>query len=163
MIMANDQVDVFDNAIEHNQTSGVSIVSYLITDKPIQDAKYDPFCEAIYVHDNRFAANGDKPAGPLGELLASAMGTPLPDILYDGVVDPKKQVDGKLPDALAIRVRNNGQAGFANFDAPALKASSAPGAAGKEAPPPKIVRDAKAYDGELPALEPVSIEGLKWK
>lgn len=165
MIMANDQVEVFDNAIERNQTVGVSIVSYLMTDKPIQDAKYDPFCEAVYIHDNRFASNGEKPSGPMGELLASALGTPLPDILYDGIADPKKQVVGKLPDALAIRVRNNGKAGFANFDAPALKASAAAAAPGtpkgKKPPAPKIIRDPKAYDGELPALEPVSIEGLK--
>ncbi len=26
---------------------------------------------------------------------------------------------------------------------------------------PKIVRDLKLYDGELPALEPISIEGVK--
>ena len=161
MIMANDQVEVFDNAIERNQTAGVSIVSYLITDKPIQDANYDPFCEAVSIHDNRFASNGEKPAGPMGELLAAALGTPLPDILYDGVADPKKLVDGKLPDALAIRIRNNGKAGFANFDAPALKASAAPGAADKKPPAPKIIRDPKAYEGELPSLEPVSIEGLK--
>ena len=32
MIMANDQVEVFDNTIEQNQTAGLSIVSYLITD-----------------------------------------------------------------------------------------------------------------------------------
>jgi parallel beta-helix repeat protein len=163
MVMAADQVEVFDNAIERNQTAGLAIVSYMITDKPIQDAKYDPFCEAVYVHDNRFASNGDKPAGPMGERLLAALGTPLPDILYDGVADPRKQVDGKLPDALAIRIRHNGQAGFANFDAPALKASAAPGAADKDKKPPapKIVRDLKAYDGELPTLEPVSIEGLK--
>lgn len=161
MIMANDQVEVFDNAIEKNQTAGVSIVSYLIIDKPIQDAKYDPFCEAVFIHDNRFASNGEKPAGPMGELLASALGTPLPDILYDGVADPKKLVDGKLPDALAIRIRNNGKAGFANFDAPALKAAAAPGDKEKKPPAPRIVRDPRAYDGELPALEPVSIEGLK--
>ena len=161
MVMAADAVEVFDNAIEQNQTSGLSIVSYMITDKPIQDAKYDPFCEAVYVHDNRFASNGGKPAGPMGELLVAALGTPLPDILYDGVADPKKQVDGKLPDDLAIRIRNNGKAGFANFDAPALKASAAAGAADKKPPAPKIVRDLKAYDGELPALAPVSIEGLK--
>ena len=164
MVMAADQTEVFDNEIEQNQTVGVSIVSYMITDKPIQDAKYDPFCEAVYVHDNRFASNGGKPAGPLAELLVAALGTPLPDILYDGVADPKKQVDGKLPDDLAIRIRNNGKAGFANFDAPALKASAAASGAGapdKKPPAPRIVRDLKAYDGELPALSPVSIEGLK--
>ena len=89
-------------------------------------------------------------------MLAKALGTPLPDILYDGIVDPRKQVDGKLPDALALRIRNNGKAGFANFDAPALKASAAGN--GKA---PNIVRDLKAYDGEHPPLAPVSIEGLK--
>jgi hypothetical protein len=100
----------------------------------------------------------------MGELLVAALGTPLPDILYDGVADPRKQVEGKLPDALAIRIRNNGKAGFANFDAPALKASAAASATAdkdKKPPTPKIVRDLKAYDGELPPLEPVSIEGLK--
>jgi parallel beta-helix repeat protein len=162
MIMANDQVEVFDNTIEKNQTAGVSIVSYLIIDKPIQDAKYDPFCEAVSIHDNRFASNGEKPAGPMGEMLIAVLGTPLPDILYDGIADPKKLVEGKLPDALAIRIRNNGKAGFASFDAPALKAVAAAGAdKGQKPPAPKIVRDPGAFDGELPALKPVSIEGLK--
>ena len=159
MIMANDQVEVFDNTIEQNQTAGLSIVSYLITGKPFTDEKYDPFCEAVYVHDNRFAGNGGKPAGELGGLLAKALGTPLPDILYDGVADPKKQAGGKLPDALAIRIHHNGTAGFANFDAPALKASAA-AEAGK-VPAPNIIRDLTAYEGALPALAPVSIEGLK--
>jgi parallel beta-helix repeat protein len=158
MIMANDQVEVFGNIIENNQTAGLSIVSYLIMDKPLADAKYDPFCEAISIHDNRFQANGDKPAGSLGELLTKALGTPLPDILYDGVVDPKKAVNGKLPDELAIRIRDNGKAGFANFDVVALKASaSEPG----KSKAPNFVRDLKAYEGELKSLLPVSIEGLK--
>ena len=47
MIMASDEVEVFDNTIEKNQTAGLSIVSYLIADKPIKDDKFDPFCEAI--------------------------------------------------------------------------------------------------------------------
>ena len=67
MIMANDQVEVFDNTIEQNQTAGLTIVSYLIMDKPLNDPKYDPFCESIHIHDNRFSGNGAKPAGALGE------------------------------------------------------------------------------------------------
>ena len=63
MILANDQVEVFDNTIERNQTAGLTIVSYMIMEKPIADPNYDPFCEAIHVHDNRFASNGGKPAG----------------------------------------------------------------------------------------------------
>jgi parallel beta-helix repeat protein len=156
MIMANDETEVFDNAIEENQTSGVAIVSYLITGKPINDPKYDPFCEALYIHDNRFKENGKQPSGTLGTLLAQAVGTPLPSILYDGVADPKKQKDGKLPEELAIRIHKNGDAGFANFDAPALTASAAAGAQ-----PPNIVRDLAAYEGTRPALAAVTIEGLK--
>ena len=57
-------------------------------------------------------------------MLSTALGSPLPDILYDGFVDPKKQVDGKLPDALALHIHDNGYAGFANFDAAALTAPS---------------------------------------
>jgi parallel beta-helix repeat protein len=155
MIMANDRVEVFDNTIEQNQTAGVSVVSYLIMDKPLADPKYDPFCEAIHIHDNRFASNGDKPAGALGSMLGQVLGTPLPDILYDGIVDPKKQVDGKMPGDLAIRIHDNGKAGFANFDATALKRAAETGKA------PNIVRDLKAYDGGMKALDAVSIEGFK--
>ncbi len=155
MIMANKEVEVFDNTIDKNQTAGLSIVSYLLTDKPLNDPKYDPFCESIYIHDNQFSDNGGKPSGALGEMLVKAMGSPLPDILYDGIVDPKKQVDGKLPEALAIRIKDNGKAGFANFDAIGLKAANE----GKAKP--NIVRDLKAYEGSRPALSPVSIEGLK--
>ena len=155
MILANDQVEVFDNTIEQNQTAGLTIVSYMIMEKPIADANYDPFCEAIHVHDNRFASNGGKPAGALGSRLGEVLGTPLPDMLYDGVIDPKKQVAGKLPDDLSIRIHDNGKAGFANFDALALKTAAETGKA------PNIVRDLKAYDGTMKALAPVAIEGLK--
>jgi parallel beta-helix repeat protein len=156
MIMANDQVEVFDNTIEQNQTAGLSIVSYLITDKPIKDDKYNPFCEAIYVHDNVFSANGGRPSGSLGGLLAKVLGTPLPDILYDGVIDPRLQAAGAQPEQQVLRIHRNGSAGFANFDAPALKAAAA---GGKLAP--KIVRDLKQHDGILPPLDPVSLEGFK--
>ena len=97
MIMANDEVEVFDNTIEDNQTAGLSIVSYLITEKPLSDDKYDPFCEAISVHDNGFSANGGKPAGALGEMLGKVLGTPLPDILYDGIVTPGSRSTASCP------------------------------------------------------------------
>ena len=74
MILANDQVEVFDNTIEKNQTAGLSIVSYLITGEAIKDEKYDPYCEAIHIHDNHFAGNGGKPTGALGEMLGKVLG-----------------------------------------------------------------------------------------
>ena len=67
MILANRHVEVFDNKIENNQNCGVSICSYLVTQKPFkQDKGYDPYCEAIYVHNNKFAGNGEKPSGAAG-------------------------------------------------------------------------------------------------
>ena len=122
MILANDEVEVFDNTIEKNQTGGLSITSFLFTGREIKDEKFDPYCEAIHIHDNRFAGNGGKPSGAIGEMLSKVLGATLPDILYDGIVDPKKQVDGKLPDSLGIHIHNNGEAGFVNFDGPALAA-----------------------------------------
>jgi parallel beta-helix repeat protein len=157
MIMASDQVELFDNTIEDNQTAGLSIVSYLLTGKPFTDTQFDPFCESIHVHDNRFKANGGKPSGTLGLLVSKVVGSPLPDILYDGIANPRKRTAGALPAELAIHIRNNGDARFADFNGAALSAlgSLVTGDA------PKVVRDLKTYAGELPALEPVAIEGVK--
>jgi hypothetical protein len=41
----------------------------------------------------------------------------LPDIIWDGYVDPKKMIDGKLPDELRLCVENNG-AEVINVDGP---------------------------------------------
>ena len=123
MIMASDQVEVFDNTIENNQTAGLSIVSYLLTGQAFKDDKFDPFCESIHIHDNRFKSNGDDPPEHSACSSASVVGSPLPAILYDGIVNPKYLAGGSLPPELGIHIRNNGNADFANFDAAALKAS----------------------------------------
>ncbi len=107
MIMANDQVELFGNTVEKNNSTGLLVVSYLINQKPLKDEQYDPYCEAIYVHDNKFAENGQSPGGDLGGILGKIVGTPFPDIMYDGMRDPKKLVEGELPDAKRIRIRNN--------------------------------------------------------
>jgi parallel beta-helix repeat protein len=156
MIMANDQVEVFNNTIEQNQTTGLAIVSYMITGLAIKDEKYDPFCESIHIHDNRFISNGGAPGGILGGLLGMLLGTPLPDILYDGALDPRKLAGGKLPAELALHIHDNEGARFANFDGSHLPAA---GATSGDAM--KVDRDLKPHTGSLPALEPVSIKGLK--
>ena len=158
MVLANRHVEVFDNKIENNQNAGLSICSYLVTGKPYkQDPVYDPYCEAIYVHNNKFAGNGDKPSGALGQMIAMVVGEKtLPDIVYDGIVDEKKAVDGKLPAELAIRIRDNGEAGFVNFDFAHLDTSNP-----LEIKKGTISRDLKPYEGEIPKLNPVSIAGVK--
>jgi parallel beta-helix repeat protein len=160
MVMAADMVEFFDNTIEKNQTTGLSIVSYLLTGKSLSDDKYDPYCEAISIHDNRFAGNGEQPRGAIALLASTVLGSPLPDILYDGSVDPAKTVNGELPENLAIRIRDNGNARFANFNAGSPDLGSAP-AIDQSSNATGIARSLKPYDGKLSPLAPVSIEGVQ--
>ena len=63
-------------------------------------------------------------------MVAALVGTPVPDIVYDGVVNPAKLENGKLPANLGVYLKNNGPATFANLhwdtlDPKDLKASKA--------------------------------------
>ncbi|MDP6040898.1 MAG: hypothetical protein QGG64_20275, partial [Candidatus Latescibacteria bacterium] len=117
----------------------------------IKDKTFDPYCEAIYIHDNVFEGGGANPSGRIGGVIHQAFGTEGPDIIYDGVIDPKKTVDGQLPKELGIYVQNNGDATFANLDlGRALKGQQ-----------PNISTDLSPYQGSLPSLKPVSIAGVE--
>jgi parallel beta-helix repeat protein len=160
MILANRHVEVFDNTIANNQNCGLTICSYLVTLRPFeQDKGYDPYCEAIFIHGNQFQDNGQKPNGTLGKMVAMLLGSEtLPDIVYDGVIDPAKAVDGRLPPEVAIRIRDNGDADFVNFDFAGIDLSN------PLAPKPgQISRDLAPYEGEgeMPKLKPVSVAGVK--
>ncbi|HEV3022097.1 MAG TPA: parallel beta-helix domain-containing protein, partial [Pirellulales bacterium] len=106
MVMAADSIEIFDNDLNDNQTVNLAIVSYLATKLEFSDREFDPYAEAIYVHDNRFAGGGDKPAGELALLKVVLLRRTLPDIICDWATDPAKFVDGKLPDELQVRLDN---------------------------------------------------------
>jgi parallel beta-helix repeat protein len=119
MIMANDAVEVFDNTIEDHRTMNLAVVSYYVTEEKIKDPRYDPVPESVFVHDNRFGRGGYDPAG--GAALQSKkvilalrlkLGTPFPDLLWDGVVR-----EGATARDARICFRGNGAARFANLDA----------------------------------------------
>ncbi|MEE2777041.1 MAG: parallel beta-helix domain-containing protein [Acidobacteriota bacterium] len=138
-VMANENVEVFDNDLRDNQTYNIAVLSYLVTEREYDDAEYDPYVEGVYIHDNRFSGGGDSPQGR-GERLSKQFGGTFPDIVYDGFVDPAKMVDGELPPHLGIYVENNGDADFVNLDLGAMLA-------GKE---PKPYNDLAAHAGSLP-------------
>ncbi len=156
MLMANYDVELFGNTIEKNDSTGLLIVSYLINRLPLKDSQYDPFCEGIAVHDNKFSGNGTNPAGDLAAILGNIVGKPFPDIMYDGWQDEKKFVDGALPKTKGLSVRNNGDAGFVSFDGKGLNPANV--LANKK---PNLIRDPAQFEGELQALQPVSIAGVK--
>lgn len=151
MIMANDNVEVFKNEIRDHKTGNLSIISFFTTQLKFDDAEYDPYPEGISIHDNTFGPGGDSPQAAAGQVWASVLGGTLPDIVYDGIIDEKKLVDGKLPAELGIAIVNNGDADFANADLGAVFAQ-------KE---PQVQRDLAAHGGTLAPLPPVSIAGVE--
>ncbi len=110
LVLATHHADVFKNDIHDNNTVNVTIISYPSTGNPINDANYDPYVTAVYVHDNRIGAGGGKPAGAAAE-FGPKVGLPLPGIMWDGIVNPKSGEDPK------ICIANNGDARFLNYDA----------------------------------------------
>lgn len=120
LILVTDGVEVFDNTITNNITVGAGIISYYMTESPINDDNYDPYPNAIYIHDNSFSRQKGKPTlkKKIGLLLYAKFKKDVPDILYDGILD-KETLDeqGNVLPEHQICIRNNGDATFANLDA----------------------------------------------
>ena len=110
MILANDNIEVFGNDLIENDSANVLIVSYLITELPIDDPDYDPFPETIFIHNNQIRDGGQSPDSEPLELLQSETGQPIPDIVWDGILSPGKQAS----DVLCLA--DNGEANFVNLD-----------------------------------------------
>ncbi|MGD9644763.1 MAG: parallel beta-helix domain-containing protein [Pirellulales bacterium] len=157
IVMANDQVEIFDNDIKDNDTSNLSIISFMSTGVKSReqlakdDPGYDPYPEGIYIHDNRIADGGKNPAGEFGKTASVILGKDFPDILYDGVVDEAKFVDGKLRDDLRVVIVNNGDADFANFHYSAIASGDLP----------KPSNDLAEHAGTLPPLPAITIPGVE--
>ena len=66
--MSTHDIEIFKNTLKDNETSNVSLLSYLTTGNPLKDPKYDPFVESISIHDNVISGGGHKPAGRAAEL-----------------------------------------------------------------------------------------------
>lgn len=143
-VMAIKNVEVFKNEIRDNNTANIHIISYLAMSEEIKDKRFSPYVGNVYVHDNQISGGGKNPDSRLERLNAvtKAVGKPLPDILYDGVIEPKEGKPGSLADA-RICLENNGAATFANFDM-ANKFKS-------------ISRDLKKHQCSLPALAAITL------
>ncbi|MBL9122305.1 MAG: right-handed parallel beta-helix repeat-containing protein [Planctomycetaceae bacterium] len=150
IIMANDEVEVFKNEIADNDTANISIICYLINQKKYDDPAYDPYCEGVYIHDNVLTGGGQNPGGDFAQLMSPLGLQKLPDIVWDGMVDQKKLVDGKLPKEMGIYFKNNGDADFVNLDIEKLLNNEQP----------NVSDDMSPHDGELPPLGEVKIPGV---
>lgn len=84
LIMANADVEVFDNDFGDNRSVNLIITSYVLD---TEDATYNKVPRRIHVHDNRFGLSGTDPDdSEFGVILRDIFGVPVPDIVWDGVI-----------------------------------------------------------------------------
>ncbi|MBL7645242.1 MAG: right-handed parallel beta-helix repeat-containing protein [Candidatus Hydrogenedentes bacterium] len=157
IVMANYNVEIFDNDIYNNQTANVILTSWLSGGQPITDPEYNPFSEGIYVHSNRFGKGGYAPLGVSGEHMAKHAGVPLPDIIWDGSYDPTKLVDGKIAEERRIVIKDNKKTGDGEVTFANLGGAEAFLTLNQAA----IQRDLGAHDGKVKPLPPVKLAERK--
>ncbi|MFT7629571.1 MAG: parallel beta-helix repeat protein [Mariniblastus sp.] len=151
MIMANDRVEVFDNKFDGNVGASCLIVSFLTSQRKYDDSEYDPYPESILIQNNKFSNGGSDPQGELFELFTKSTGQSLPDIVFDGILDASKLVDGAMPADLNLSITANQEATFVNLDLGNVFA-------GKE---PKLSTELDGYSSDLPRVKPVAIPGVE--
>ena len=118
MILANDSIEVFGNDFVDNNSANVLIASYLITGLEVDDENYDPFPEAIYLHDNNFSGGGTQPDSEPLTMLQQATGQAIPNVVWDGTLLP-----GRTATDILCLENNTGES-FVNLDA--MNAFAAP-------------------------------------
>jgi parallel beta-helix repeat protein len=138
MILAARHVEVFENKIVNNISAGTAIVSYYMTENPINDKSYKPYPNDIFIHDNYYERPRVKATGKgrMGKMYRFKLrfGKDVPHILYDGI-ENKEMKDRN------ICIKNNTNATFVNIDAEnGFKNKS---------------RDMTAHDCEQPPINPV--------
>jgi len=161
-VMAIKGVEIFGNKIQNNNSMNVFLVHYdtavgdtlqTTASSPITqsifkpgDKRYYPYLQQVYLHDNDISGGGKAPDSRIQVLKATAdaLGGSLPDILYDGMVDPAWGKKSANPGDICLG--NNGAATFLNFDA----------RGGMKHP----VRDVKNYACVLPPLSAVPASTL---
>ena len=111
MIVSSDENELHHNDIRGNDSLGVAVASYALAMRKYDDPKYDAFPEGNYVHDNQLAGNGKAPSGIAAQIGALVGAREIEDLLWDGLVDPKKGPSAGLRNCF----QNNGKATFRNL------------------------------------------------
>lgn len=122
MVLATNNVEIYNNEIINHKTLGTGIISYYMTELPIHDQEYDPYPAAIYVHDNTYTRNASKvpSKGRFGKLYRFILkvGKNPPMIVWDGIKDPKKMdANGFLFPEFTLCIRGNKNQSIMNLDA----------------------------------------------
>jgi parallel beta-helix repeat protein len=155
-VMANHDVEIFQNTFTGNKTGCAGVVSYAISQMSFNDPNYVQYPSRIYFHDNTYTGGGMQPdlGSQIGLLLATGLnafpGAHVADVLYDGIVDPNAP-PGPNPMTICVKEASattvcNGHFDQLNLSAPNLATI--------------LVCDPAPYNCTLPALPPVTFPGL---
>ena len=102
IIMANSDVEIFNNLISGNGTVNLSIVSY---GDETDDKNYYPHPKRIQVHNNNYGPSGFDPdleTGDLAKALYEMSDGNMPDIFWDGVLPLSQIILGQPKDEQLI-------------------------------------------------------------
>ena len=149
IIMANSDVEVFDNLISGNGTVNLSIVSY---SDETDDPNYYPHPRRIQVHNNTYGPSGFDPdiqTGELAKMLFEISNGNMPDIFWDGVAPMSQMIFGQ-PDDEKLILNENSETTF-------LTISAIKYMLGFASP---IRTDKEEFEGVINPLEPIKIDGI---
>jgi parallel beta-helix repeat protein len=82
MVMASRNAHVFGNRLSGNVTAHVLIAAY---PNDYDDDTYTFVPRGVFVHGNTYGDGGSAPDGDVGKTISDVSGTPVPDIVWDGV------------------------------------------------------------------------------
>jgi parallel beta-helix repeat protein len=138
MILATRHVEAFENKIVNNISASTAIVSYYMTETPINDKLYKPFPADIYIHNNYYERPQVRATGKgrMGKMYRFKLrfGKDVPHIMFDGIADKENPMRN-------ICLKNNSNGSFVNIDA---------GHGFKN-----MSRDIKGFECEQKPIEPV--------
>ena len=111
IIMANSDVEIFNNVMSGNATVNLSVVSY--SDKT-DDPNYYPHPRRIQIHNNTYGPGGFDPdieTGELAKALYEISNGNMPDIFWDGVVPISQMIFGQ-PNEDKLKMQENSDVSF---------------------------------------------------
>jgi parallel beta-helix repeat protein len=121
VVNSNDNVEISDNTIGGNNTANVLISSYFSVsysgERKLADT-FDPYPEGIFVYGNTFSKGGGAPDRPALQTLRQALfgdAGNLSDVVWDGIFNPNRLVEGRMPPEFSICI-DNGGADLLNVD-----------------------------------------------
>ncbi len=122
ILLAAKNVEIYNNKILNNKTTGVAIANYQITGFPAEAPNWSPYSSDISIHNNEYA----RPLSPpdltkdLGKLIAAKNAHGIgksQDIIYDGFFDKSKGKDVKEnPMNICIKEEKLDEMHFTLFD-----------------------------------------------